>query len=213
MKPALKDVDLAALMCSRICHDLISPIGAISNGLEMMGEEQDTEMREHAAALVATTVAQAAAKLQFARLAFGASGGVGADLSLEEVGAAAQDYFRHLKAELEWQAPPLMVAQDLARLLLNFTLLAGEAIPRGGVVKAVCTQSNGQMILEVQASGSKIYLPAEHQRILVEGGDPEELDARVIQPYYTWLLANGRNSQIRCEADEQELRLKVSVPA
>ena len=71
----MPDLDFAALLCSRLCHDLVSPVGAINNGLEILEEEKDASMREAVVDLITKSTQQTANKLQFFRLAFGAAGG------------------------------------------------------------------------------------------------------------------------------------------
>src|ERR1700675_4974685 len=83
---AMNDLDFAALLVSRVCHDLVSPVGAVVNGLEVLEDETDIGMRADALRLVAASAEQAAARLQFARIAFGAAGSAGAELDLREVG-------------------------------------------------------------------------------------------------------------------------------
>ena len=79
---AIGALDLAALLCSRVCHDLISPVGAIVNGLEVMEEDKDEETKVFALDLIKKSAKQASAKLQFCRLAFGAAGSAGAQIDL-----------------------------------------------------------------------------------------------------------------------------------
>ncbi len=103
--PILDDLDLAALLCSRVCHDVISPVGAIANGLEVLEEEDDEEMRKIAFDLVSKSAKQASAKLQFCRLAFGAAGSAGANIDLGEAGDVAMMFVGAEKVELKWLAP------------------------------------------------------------------------------------------------------------
>ena len=90
----LGDLDLAALVSSRICHDVINPVSAISNGLEMLAEEPDQAMRDAAMDLIRKSAAQASAKLQFARLAFGAAGSAGAEIDLRDAEKVAREFVR-----------------------------------------------------------------------------------------------------------------------
>jgi histidine phosphotransferase ChpT len=213
MPSGVTETDIAALLCSRICHDLVSPIGAIANGMEVLEEEQDAEMRAHALQLLGASAAQASAKLQFARIAFGAAGGIGAEVSLEDAGEAAKRLFKFLKADLDWQAERINVDQDSARLLLNLVHIAGESLPRGGRVTAICRKTDGGLAIEVTASGGKIYLQAEHLHMLTEAGDGETLDARLIQPWFTRTLAARHGARIEAEREEEMLRLKAVLNA
>src|SRR5215204_4570346 len=99
---ALNHLDFAALLVSRVCHDLVSPVGAVVNGLEVLEDETDIAMREDALRLVAASAEQAAARLQFARIAFGAAGSAGAELDLSEVGRIMSGLMKGGKIELIW---------------------------------------------------------------------------------------------------------------
>src|SRR5215475_4227130 len=131
---AMNDLDFAALLVSRVCHDLVSPIGAVVNGLEVLEDETDTAMRADALRLVAASAEQAAARLQFARIAFGAAGSAGAELDLAEVGRIMAGLLKGGKVELDWQAQAVNWPKDWAKLLMNTVLVAAECLPRGGRV-------------------------------------------------------------------------------
>ena len=70
-------LDLASLLCSRLCHDMLSPVGALTNGLELLADEKDPEMRQRCFELLEQSAKTSANKLKFFRLAFGAAGGFG----------------------------------------------------------------------------------------------------------------------------------------
>src|SRR3984893_175607 len=90
---AIDPLDLAALLCSRVCHDVISPVGAIINGLEVLDEEKDTEMRGLALDLIKKSAGQASARLQFCRLAFGAACSAGASIDTSDAEKVARGLF------------------------------------------------------------------------------------------------------------------------
>ena len=132
---ALGDLELAALVSSRICHDVINPVAAISNGLEMLGEEPDQAMREAAMELIRKSAAQASAKLQFARLAFGAAGSAGAEIDLRDAEKVAREFVAGSgKHQVDWQGPAVTLPKNKVKLLLNLVALGAVALPRGGVV-------------------------------------------------------------------------------
>src|SRR5215470_575155 len=128
----MNDMDFAALLVSRVCHDLVSPLGAVMNGLEVLEDERDSAMRADAIKLVTSSAEQAAARLQFARLAYGAAGSVGAELDLSEVGRIVGGLLQGGKVTLDWRAASLNWPKDWAKLLMNSTLLAADSLPRGG---------------------------------------------------------------------------------
>ena len=130
----LEALDLAALLCSRVCHDIISPVGAIINGLEVLDEDNSEDMKEFAFDLIRRSAKQGSAKLQFARLAFGAAGSAGAEIDLGDAEKVATGYMEGEKADFTWSAPRVLMAKNLVKLLLNLVLLANAAVPRGGTV-------------------------------------------------------------------------------
>jgi histidine phosphotransferase ChpT len=191
-------LDLAALLCSRLCHDLISPVGAISNGLEVMEEDKDEETKTFALDLIKKSATQASAKLQFCRLAFGAAGSSGAQIELGDAEKVARGLLEDGKTTLVWNLPRELVAKNRAKLLLNMLLVAGGTIPRGGTLTAE-PMSEGY---QVSARGLNARLgPATAD--LLAGSPAEPVNAHAIQPVYTGILARdcGLAITARIEAD------------
>src|SRR4029077_2295687 len=131
---AIGALDLAALLCSRVCHDLISPVGAIVNGIEVMEEDKDEETKVFALDLIRKSARVASAKLQFCRLAFGAAGSAGAQIDLGDAQKVAQGIFEDGKMTLAWNLPRELLAKNRVKLLLNMVLIGAAAIPRGGTL-------------------------------------------------------------------------------
>jgi histidine phosphotransferase ChpT len=191
-------LDLAALLCSRLCHDLISPVGAIINGLEVMEEDKDEETKTFALDLIKKSATQASAKLQFCRLAFGAAGSAGAQIELGDAEKAARGLLEDGKTTLVWNLPRALVAKNRAKLLLNMLLVAGGTIPRGGTLTAE-PMSEGY---QVSARGLNARLgPATPD--LLAGSPAEPVNAHAIQPVYTGILARdcGLAITARIQAD------------
>jgi histidine phosphotransferase ChpT len=128
----LDSLDLAALLCSRVCHDLISPVGAITNGLEVMEEDSDEETKTFAMELIKKSARTASAKLQFCRLAFGAAGSAGAQIDTGDAEKVARGMIEDEKTKIEWSVPRALLPKNRVKLLLNMLLIAAQAIPRGG---------------------------------------------------------------------------------
>jgi len=191
-------LDLAALLCSRLCHDLISPVGAIINGLEVMEEDKDEETKTFALDLIKKSATQASAKLQFCRLAFGAAGSAGAQIELGDAEKAARGLLEDGKTTLVWNLPRALVAKNRAKLLLNMLLVASGTIPRGGTLMAE-PMSEGY---QVSARGLNARLgPATAD--LLAGSPAEPVNAHAIQPVYTGILARdcGLAIPARIQAD------------
>jgi len=182
----LSDIDLAALLCSRVCHDVISPVGAVANGLEVLEDEEDETMREVAMDLVRRSARQASAKLQFCRLAFGASGAQGADIDLGEAGSIALMFVGEEKVKLDWQAPRENRPKLEVKLLMNMMLVAISTIPRGGLVEV---SADGDS-LTARAHGDNARIDEKLVQVLDGSLPPDEMDARLVQPYYMKRLAS-----------------------
>jgi histidine phosphotransferase ChpT len=177
-------LDLAALLCSRLCHDLISPVGAIINGLEVMEEDKDEETKTFALDLIKKSATQASAKLQFYRLAFGAAGSAGAQIELGDAEKAARGLLEDGKTTLVWNLPRALVAKNRVKLLLNMLMVASGSIPRGGTLTADPIGEGYQ----VTARGLNARLgPATAD--LLAGSPAEPVSAHAIQPVYTGILA------------------------
>jgi histidine phosphotransferase ChpT len=201
----LSDLDLAALLCSRVCHDVISPVGAIANGLEVLEDEDDEEMKRVAMDLVRRSARQASAKLQFCRIAFGAAGSAGASLDLGEAGDTAKAFVGEEKVKLDWQAPRVTLPKAEVKLLLNMMLLGISAVPRGGVVSVAL--ENGTPV--VRATGDAARVPDKIARLLKGDYDAEELDARLVQPYYTRRLAQQSGFELNFESEGNRITLEA----
>lgn len=193
-------LDLAALLCSRICHDVISPVGAITNGLEVLDEDDSGDMRDVAMDLIRKSARQASARLQFARLAFGFAGSAGASIDLNDAERLARGYVENDKTSLDWRVKPALVAKDRVKLLLLLIVLALQAIPRGGSVRVECRGNAETDTLEVAATGSHARIPPGIETLLA-GTQTEPLDAHTVVPYYCGLIARSAGVQVRIVKD------------
>src|SRR5689334_11445365 len=132
---ALDALDLAALLCSRVCHDLISPTGAIVNGLEVLEDkENDQETKTFALDLIKRSARSASARLQFCRLAFGAAGSAGAQIDVGDAQTMARGHIEDGKITIAWNLPRLLLPKNRVKLLLNMLVIAQQTIPRGGTL-------------------------------------------------------------------------------
>jgi histidine phosphotransferase ChpT len=189
MSASLAALDLAALLCSRVCHDLISPVGAIVNGLEVLEEENDEETKTFAMNLIKKSAGAASAKLQFCRIAFGAAGSAGAQIDLGDAANIARGFFEDDKTRLAWNLPRTLMAKNRVKLLLNMLLIAGQAIPRGGIITVDPIGSGESMGFKVTAAGTNARVPPAVPALLAGDTGGEMLDAHRIQPFYAGLLA------------------------
>ena len=130
----MSEIEFAALLVSRVCHDLVGPLGAVVNGMEVLEDERDADMRADAIRLVTSSAEQALARIQFMRIAFGAAGSAGAELDLAEIGRLVTGLLAGGKTSLAWETGAVYWPKDWAKLLMNATLLAADCLPRGGTV-------------------------------------------------------------------------------
>lgn len=203
------DLELAALISSRICHDVINPVGAIANGLEMLDEEHDEAMREQAMALIRKSAYQASAKLQFARLAFGAAGSAGAEIDLRDAERVARDFVQGARHSLSWQGPPVTLPKNKVKLLLNLIALGVMALPRGGTVSVEINGEPPAVTFTVLAQGDPARL-AEQVTSLLSGGNGIVVDAHSIQPYYARRVAMAAGMTVTVESRDKELELRAA---
>jgi histidine phosphotransferase ChpT len=195
-------LELAALLCSRVCHDLISPVGAIVNGLEVLDDNPKPEDREFALDLIRKSAKTASARLQFCRLAFGAAGSPGAQIDLGDAQTMARGHLEDGKTTIAWNLPRLLLPKNRVKLLLNMLVIAQQTIPRGGVLTIDPIGEGDGMGFRISASGLNARVPQNIADLLGarHGGS---VDAHAVQPYYTRLLAQacGLNVVLAAEQD------------
>lgn len=200
-------LELAALIASRVCHDIISPVGAIVNGLEVLEEERDESMREFAMDLVAKSARQASAKLQFARLAFGASGGAGAEIDMVDAGRCAAGFMEREKSQLDWQVAVGLLPKAEAKLLLNLLLIALNSVARGGTIQVTAERQENETVMRIVAEGDRAKIPAGVREVLTEGAVPNPLDAHAVQPLYAALMAREAGMAVTASQEENRVVL------
>jgi histidine phosphotransferase ChpT len=189
---ALDALDLAALLCSRVCHDLISPTGAIVNGLEVLEEKQsDEETKTFALDLIKKSARTASARLQFCRLAFGAAGSATAQIDLGDAEAMARAFIEDDKTKLTWNLPRALLPKNRVKLLLNMLIIGGQTIPRGGTLTVDPVGTGETMGFRVAAVGLNARIPQAVPGLLEGTSESGSVDAHAIQPFYTGLLARA----------------------
>jgi histidine phosphotransferase ChpT len=163
-------IDLASLLCSRLCHDLMSPVGALNNGIELLADETDPDMQEKCLELLADSARATANKLKFFRLAFGAGGGFADEIDTREAEAALEGLFGDGKVELGWVVEDEKLPKGAIRLLLNLSLLAGDALVRGGRLDVGAERGSGGIEIAVRAEGPRVLLDPALRETLAIGG-------------------------------------------
>jgi histidine phosphotransferase ChpT len=191
----LSALDLAALLCSRVCHDVISPVGAIVNGLELFEDEKDEGMRKSALELVKKSATQASGRLQFARIAFGAAGSAGSELDLGDAETVVRGMLLDERLTIVWNLPRALLPKNRVKLLLNLILIASSSIPRGGKLTVDPVGEGPGMGFQLRAEGPYAKVQGSIEGLLTSGS-AEAIDAHAIQPHYTGLLARDAGLKI-----------------
>lgn len=189
------DLRVAELLTSRLCHDLVGPVGAVSNGIELM-EDEGFGMANDALALAANSAGQASSLLQFYRLAYGMAG-IRQGNDLGPIRELAEGFLTHSKSQLDWPSgsAPGELPDGTGKLLLNMIALAAEALPRGGTVGVALAAAGSGIELDVKAVGADAGLRDDAKAGLEPGVAVTELTPRNIHGYFTRLLAQ------RCGGD------------
>jgi histidine phosphotransferase ChpT len=199
---ALDALDLAALLCSRVCHDLISPTGAIVNGLEVLEEkDSDEETKSFALDLIKRSAKTASVRLQFCRLAFGAAGSASAQIDLGNAQVMARAFIEDEKTRLSWNLPHALLPKNRVKLLLNMLLIAGQTIPRGGTLAVDPVGEGESMGFRITAAGANARIPQAVPALLAGTSENGSVDAHAIQPFYAGLLARACGLELNLKSD------------
>jgi histidine phosphotransferase ChpT len=209
----ITSLDLAALLASRVCHDIISPVGAITNGLEVLEEESGEEMRAFAMDLIKKSARQASAKLQFARLAFGAAGSAGAEIDLGDAENVARGYMAGEKANLDWTAVRVLMPKNKVKLLLNLLLIATHAVPRGGTIHVTVTGSSSDPTFSLACTGLNSRIPPHVEEQLRGDLGDQMPDAHMVQPIYAGLLASASGMRVSVAKEGETVEFKAEPVA
>ena len=207
--PAPDTLELAALLCSKVCHDLISPVGTIVNGLEVLDDNPKPEDRDFALELIRKSAKTASARLQFCRLAFGAAGSAGAQIDLGDAQTMARGHIEDAKTSITWNLPRLLLPKNRVKLLLNMMVVAQQTIPRGGVLTVDPIGEGETMSFRVAATGLNARLPQNIVNLLA-GAQQSTIDAHAVQPYYTRLLADACGLKVTLAADGEAMVVQAA---
>jgi histidine phosphotransferase ChpT len=207
--PAPDILELAALLCSRVCHDLISPVGAIVNGLEVLDDNPKPEDREFALDLIRKSARTASARLQFCRLAFGAAGSAGAQIDLGDAQNMARGHIEDAKTSIAWNLPRVLLPKNRVKLLLNMMVIAQQTIPRGGVLTVNPIGDGETMSFRLMMTGLNARLPQNIADIL-SGAHAAAIDAHAVQPYYTRLLAQACGLTVTLAVEPEGISITAS---
>ncbi len=201
-------VALSALLSSRVCHDLINPVGAIGSGLEVLDDPgmEDT-MRDAALDLIRSGAKKALALLSYARLAYGAAGGFGAQISLDDAEKALAAVYDTVKPELEWVIGAGLAPKENVKVLMILAYAAADCVPRGGTVRITGDISD----FTIRAAGNKLLLQEDLVKAL--RGDPEGLAPKFTPALLAAEIVSGAGGSISVEKTEEAVTFKAAFSA
>ncbi|MGB1548648.1 MAG: histidine phosphotransferase family protein [Alphaproteobacteria bacterium] len=206
------EVRLVELLCSRLCHDLVSPIGAIHNGLELLAQEEG-DMEEEIISLLSKSSDEASRRLRFFRVAFGQAGGSAEMLSFTEGRALLDGFLKGGRISLDWTEkvePSAPIARGSVKLLLNMALLASETLPYGGGLAVVPSCHSGGTRLEVVAHGEKAAFKDGLAEALQREMPVEDLNPRNVLAYFLAFLANRFDFALSVRRDTGAVTLQAT---
>ncbi len=204
----LDDLELAALVSSRICHDVVGPVGAIFNGLEVLEDDDDEQVQKYAMDVIRRNTKNAWARLEFARLAFGAAGSAGAEIPFNKIEDLSNAILEE-KHSIEWASQHDFLPKGYAKVILNLVVIAVASIPRGGKISVSITGDIEKPQINIVSRGNGARLPERVPEIL-QGHYEGEIDALVIQPYYTYRLIAESKLTVNIAAAEDEMKFSMS---
>jgi histidine phosphotransferase ChpT len=206
-------LDIASQLCSRLCHDLLSPVGALSNGLELLADEKDPEMRKRCMELLEQSARTSADKLKFFRLAFGAAGGFGEQVPMQEPRALIEALVgNNGRIELSWAVPDDSLPKPAVKVLLNFGLIAIEALVRGGRLDIAAEMRGRTCEIAVRAAGPRIAFDAAVGRALAGDMTPSNLSSRTAPAAMLHQLAAGIGGELQYALTDEALVLGAMLP-
>ncbi len=213
----INELRMAELLCTRLCHDLTGPIGAVNNGVEFLNEEDNGGMQGQAIELITSSAFSAVTRLQFFRMAYGNVKDQG-EANLAEKQKIAADFFTGSKITLDWpdnhtDASGVSISLKMSRLIYNVLILTGGTLIRGGTIAVRISQNaEGERQVMFNASGPGLKWDEETQRILAGQFTVEELTPKNVQLYLTKRFADDIRATITHHAESEELNLQITQP-
>ncbi len=213
----IEELRMAELLCTRLCHDLTGPIGAVNNGAEFLSEE-GFSMQNQAVELIVTSAFSAVSRLQFYRLAYGRVKDHG-EASLTDKQKMAADFFAGSKVALDWpdeytDAAGISISVKMVRLIFNLLIIASSALLKGGTVSVrIAHDDEGEKRIQVSASGSAVKWDAEADGILKTGGNSDLMSPKNVQYYLTRRLADELHVTLSIEAGAESIMFTAVQPA
>jgi len=189
-------VDFASMLASRLCHDLLSPVGAFANGLELLADEKDPEMRARCIDLLEQSARTSAAKLKFFRLAFGSAGGFGEAVPPGEARAAIEGIMADRPITLNWMIGDEPLPKPAVKIILNLALILVDALVRGGRLDIGCERQGEGIEIALHAEAERILVDADVERILKDGEASAAMTSRTAPAVLVQAVAAQNDGQV-----------------
>jgi len=210
----MRELELIGLICSRLCHDLISPIGAVYNGIEVMKEDDDPDMRARAIELMTDSTVLAIARLKFYRLAFGGSGGPEIGISMVEARAALSEFLAGGRIEVNWSdrfvGPEHELPKSLIKLLLNLAVVVAEALLRGGKLKIELSVSGNRHEISLVGEGDHVSFDDTNALALAGGSVDYETSPRLAPAAFAGQIVKEIGGKINHSVSENSISIVFS---
>lgn len=209
----MKSYEFASLLCSRLCHDLLSPVGALNNGLELLADETDPEMRQRCMELLGDSARASANKLKFFRLAFGAAGGFADEVETREARAAIDGLFgADGRIQLNWMVEEPTMSKSALKILLNLVLIAGDALVRGGALTVGAERHGAGLDIVVRGEGPRILLDPELKKALLGQTDEADIAARGAAAWLVHCMVTDGGGEVQVADVDGVLLFGASLP-
>ena len=211
----MKSYEFASLLCSRLCHDLLSPVGALNNGIELLADEHDPEMRARCLDLLGESARASANKLKFFRLAFGAAGGFADEVDTREARVAIEGLFgADGRIQLGWMVDESSMSKSALKVLLNLVLIAGDALVRGGRMDVGAEKHDGGLDIVIRAEGPRIVLDPELKKVLQGETSEESIAPRAAAAWLIHCLVTDGGGEVQVmDGEDGMLLFGASLPA
>lgn len=200
----ISPTDFASLLCSRLCHDLLSPVGALNNGLELLADETDPAMRQRCLDLMSESARTSANKLKFFRLAFGAAGGFGDQVDAREAQNGIAGLFAEKRITLGWMVEEPTLPKGAVKVMMNLAMIAGDALVRGGQLDVGAEVIDGHIELVVRAEGPRVILDEELRAALTDGNAAVTSRSAAAHLAHALVVENGGSLRVS-EPDDTTL--------
>ncbi len=204
--------ELAAAISAKLCHDFISPTGAIVSGVDLLQDPDSQDMRDDAVNLIADSAKKQGALLEFYRVAFGASAAAEA-FDTRELNSLTTRVFEYQRAELEWAIDQETLIKPAARAALNIIQMAGSALPRGGTARISSGEEEGGLVLTARAEGDRISVKDEVTRGLSREPLGDGMAGYWVQGFYVASFVAEAGGSLDFTLTETSFEIVVRLPA